>query len=52
MPLLKVQVSTQKYSEVLFTKQQRFINQEFGVSAPELGLESQSSGVVPGKSGV
>ncbi len=25
---------------------------EFGVQAPELGLESQSSGVVPGKSGV
>jgi len=38
---------------VLFTKQQKvFLNEEFMVSAPELGLESQSSGVVPGKSGV
>lgn len=25
---------------------------EFGEQAPELGLESQSNGVVPGKSGV
>lgn len=52
MPLLKVQVSRQKYFEVLFTKRQRFIIEELRESAPELGLESQSSGVVPGKSGV
>ncbi len=45
-------ITIQRRSELFFKKHQRFNIVEFGVQAPELGLESQSNSVVPGKSGV